>query len=107
MRKGRRTMVKHVILWRLKEELSDQDRAKIKADMKAELEGLKGKVPGLIDIVIQTEPLASANAEVMLDSTLEDEAALKGYAVHPEHVRVANTFVRPYTQVRMCMDYEI
>lgn len=100
-------MVKHVILWRLKEELSDQDRAKIKADMKAELEGLKGKVPGLIDIVIQTEPLASANAEVMLDSTLEDEAALKGYAVHPEHVRVANTFVRPYTQVRMCMDYEI
>lgn len=75
--------------------------------MKKELEGLKGKVPGLIDIVIRTQPLASSNAEVMLDSTLEDEAALKGYAVHPEHVRVADTFVRPYTQVRMCMDYEI
>lgn len=100
-------MVKHVILWKLREELSDQDKIRIRADMKKELEGLKGKVPGLIDIVIRTQPLASSNAEVMLDSTLEDEAALKGYAVHPEHVRVADTFVRPYTQVRMCMDYEI
>ena len=57
--------------------------------------------------MIQTEPLPSSNAEVMLDSTLEDEDALKGYAVHPEHVRVADTYVRPYTQVRMCMDYRI
>ena len=100
-------MVKHVILWKLKEELSDSEKVRIKADMKAELEGLKVKVPGLLDIVIQTEPLPSSNAEVMLDSTLEDEDALKGYAVHPEHVRVADTYVRPYTQVRMCMDYRI
>lgn len=100
-------MVKHVILWKLKEELSDSEKIHIKANMKAELEGLKGKVPGLVDIVVQTEPLSSSNAEVMLDSTMEDENALKGYAVHPEHVRVADTYVRPYTQVRMCMDYSI
>lgn len=100
-------MVKHVILWKLKEELSDSEKAEIKAAMKRELESLKGKVPGLLDITIQTKPLASSNAEVMLDSTLEDEAALKGYAVHPEHVKVADTYVRPYTQVRMCMDFEV
>jgi len=41
----------------------------------------------------------------MLDSELEDEAALKGYQIHPEHVYVADTYVRPYTEVRMCMDY--
>lgn len=100
-------MVKHVILWKLKEELTDAEKVTIKANMKKELEGLKGKVPGLLDITIQISPLVSSNAEVMLDSTLESEDALKGYAIHPEHVRVADNFVRPYTQVRMCMDYEV
>ena len=42
----------------------------------------------------------------MLDSTFVDEAALKGYAVHPAHVEVANTKVRPYTASRNCMDFE-
>lgn len=34
-------------------------------------------------------------------------AALKGYAVHPEHVAVANGKVRPYTVQRSCLDFEI
>lgn len=43
----------------------------------------------------------------MLDSTLESEEALKGYAIHPAHVKVADTKVRPYTIGRTCLDYEI
>lgn len=100
-------MVKHIILWKLKEELSADDKKKILADMKENLEGLVGKVPGLIRMNIVINPLASSNAEVMLDSDLENEEALKGYAVHPDHVQVANTYVRPYTEVRMCMDYTV
>ena len=42
-----------------------------------------------------------------LDSTLESEEALKGYAVHPEHVAVANGKVRPYTVQRSCLDFEV
>ena len=99
-------MIKHVILWKLKEELSDSEKAAVKEKIKCGLEGLEGKIPGLLDITVQICPLAGSNAEVMLDSSFESEEALKGYAVHPEHVRVADTFVRPYTQVRMCMDYE-
>ena len=41
------------------------------------------------------------------DSTLESEEALKAYATHPEHVAVADTYVRPYTVSRTCIDYEI
>ena len=97
-------MVKHIILWKLKDEI--EDKAPVKAGIKAGLEGLKGVVPGLVDIAVQTEDLASSNADVMLDSTLADEAALKAYAVHPAHVAVADSKVRPYTQVRMCLDFE-
>ena len=35
-------MVKHVILWTLKEEYSDEQKKEIKKDIKAGLEGLKG-----------------------------------------------------------------
>ncbi len=99
-------MVKHVILWQLKDELSAEEKQQVKAGIKEGLEGLKGKIPGLLEIQVNIEGLASSNADLMLDSVFEDEAALKGYAVHPEHVAVADGKVRPYTKSRVCLDYE-
>ncbi len=98
-------MVKHVILWNLKSELSDEEKSKVMADAKRELEALKGKIPGLIDIKINIKGLASSNADMMLDSSFESEEALRGYAVHPLHVAAADNFVRPYTASRSCLDY--
>lgn len=98
-------MVKHVILWKLKDEIADKQS--VKSGIKAGLEGLIGKIPGLIDIRVQTQGLASSTADLMLDSTFESAEALKGYSVHPAHVEVATTKVRPYTQTRMCLDYEV
>lgn len=100
-------MVKHVILWQLKDEFSAEEKENIKAGIKAGLEGLQGVVPGLLEIKVQTDCLASSNVDVMLDSSFEDEASLKGYAVHPAHVEVADTKVRPFTKTRACMDYEV
>ena len=100
-------MVKHIILWQLKDELSAEEKAAVKAGIKEGLEGLLGKVPGLTEIKVYTEGLASSNADVMLDSTLVDEDALKGYAVHPDHVAVADGKVRPYTKTRVCLDFEV
>lgn len=99
-------MVKHVILWTLKEEFSDAQKADIKKGIKEGLEGLKGQIPGMIDIKVNIDPLASSNCDLMLDSSFEDEASLKGYAVHPAHVAVADGKVRPFTASRVCMDYE-
>ena len=95
-------MVKHVIIWTLKEEYNTGE---IKSTMKKELESLVGKVPGLLEMKIEISPLASSNGDVMLYSVLENEDSLKGYAAHPEHVRVADTFVRPYTKTRACFDF--
>ena len=100
-------MVKHIILWTLKE-MSDSDKESVKAGIKEGLEGLKGKVPGLIDIkVITSGRLASSTADLMLDSTFENAEALKGYSKHPEHVAVADSKERPYTASRSCLDFEV
>ena len=100
-------MVKHIILWKLDESRTSEEKAEIKKNMKQHLEGLMGKVPELLEMQIHINPLASSNADVMLDATLESEKALQNYAVHPAHVAAADTYVRPYTVERVCMDYEI
>ena len=101
-------MVKHIILWTLNPELSQEEKDAVKANIKAGLEGLVGKVPGLLDVKVNIDGrLNTSNADVMLDSTLESESALHAYATHPEHVAVANTKVRPYTASRVCFDFEL
>ena len=98
-------MVKHVILWVLKDELSESEKAEVKKGIKEGLEGLKDVIPGLIDIKVNTDSLPSSNADLMLDSSFEDEEALKAYSVNPAHVAVADGKVRPYTKTRTCLDY--
>ena len=86
-------MVRHVILWKLKE-MPDAEKA--------------GKIPGLLDVRVYTAALpSSANADLMLDTTFTDAAALKGYSTHPAHVAVADGKVRPYTAVRTCLDFNV
>ena len=99
-------MVKHIILWKLKEEFSEEEKKKIKAGIKEGLEGLAGQIPGMTEIKVRIDCLPSSNVDVMLDSTFESAEALKAYSTHPKHVAVADGKVRPYTAVRSCMDYE-
>ena len=98
-------MVKHIILWKVNEEVEDKDA--VKKNIKQGLEGLKGVIPGLIEIQVITEGLASSNMDLMLDSSFESEAALNGYTVHPAHMDVATNIVRPFVSVRSCFDYEV
>ena len=75
-------MVKHIILWTLKD-MPDEEKNKVKQGIKAGLEGLKGKIPGLVEIkVVVDGRLASSNADLMLDSTFESADALKTYSKH-------------------------
>lgn len=94
-------MVKHIILWTLKDEYTEAQKAEIRAGIKEGLEGLKGQIPGM------TEYLPSSTVDVMLDTTFENAEALAAYAKHPKHVAVADTKVRPYTANRACMDFEV
>ncbi len=97
-------MVKHIILWKIKDGV---DKKAVAQGVKDGLEGLVGVVPGLTKVSVIIRGLDSSNADIMLDSELESVQALKDYQAHPAHQAVANDKVRPYMQVRLCMDYEI
>ena len=100
-------MVKHVILWKLREDIPAEELAVVKQGIKEGLEGLVGQVPGLLEVHVHTNGLPTSTVDVMLDSTLESFEALKSYAVHPAHVAVANDKVRPFTCHRSCLDFEV
>lgn len=95
-----------MILWKLKDEFSAAEKETIKAGIKESLEALQGVIPGLVEIKVQINGLATSNADLMLDSTFTDAEALKNYAVHPAHVEAADTKVRPFTFQRLCLDFE-
>jgi hypothetical protein len=100
-------MVRHVIVWTLKDEFGEDEKKKIKEGIQEGLEGLQGKIPGLIEIKVNTDKLASSSGDAMLDSLFESEEALKNYSSNPLHVEVATTKVRPFVKVRSSFDYEV
>lgn len=96
-------MVRHIILWQIKD---DADKASVKKNAKEALEGLAGKIDGLLSVKVHINGLESSNADMMLETSFTEEAALKGYSVHPLHVKAADTYVRPFTKLRVCLDFE-
>lgn len=100
-------MIKHIILWTLKD-MPEDEKMQVKKGIKDELENLKGVIPGILDIKVNIDGrLETSNADLMLDSTFESLEALKAYATHPAHIAVADEKVRPYTVNRACLDYEV
>ena len=100
-------MIRHIVMWTLREQYYGAQVDEIRKNIKIGLEGLQGKIPGLIEIKVVTEPLQSSNCDLMLVATLESEEALRNYASHPLHIEVAKNFVDPFRAHRFCMDYYI
>ena len=99
-------MVRHIIIWDLKDGFSDAEKQSIKAEIKEKLEALGGVVPGLAEIHVHTDLLGSSKGDLMLDSLFESKEALAGYQIHPEHLKAAEV-VRGAVSHRSCADFEI
>lgn len=97
-------MVKHMIVWNLKEDI---DKDAVKAEIKKQLEDLVGKIDGLMEMKIEINGLPSSKGDLLMDSTFESAEALNAYAVHPLHVAIADGIVRPNTANRASYDYEV
>ena len=100
-------MIYHIVMWNFKPEVEEEKKAAIKADMAANLKGLVGRIPGLLAVEFVENPIPSSTHDIALVTTLEKAEDIKVYATHPAHVRVADTYVRPYVCERACLDCEL
>lgn len=98
-------MVNHIVMWNFKPEIQEEEKAGLKAAMEENLKSLVGKVPGLLTVDFVNNPISSSTHDIALVTTLEKAEDIAVYAKHPEHVKVADTYVRPYVQDRACLDY--
>ena len=96
-------MVKHMIIWKLKEGLEDPSTKK--QEIKEALEGLVGKIDGLIEMKIHINGMDCSSGDIMMDSTFESAEALAFYQNHPEHVAVASGIVIPAVEQRLSFDF--
>ena len=99
-------MVHHIVMWKFKPEIAEEQKLELKKAMRENLEALVGKVPGLLTVKFVEEPIPSSTHDIALVTTLEKAEDIAVYGSNPAHVAVADTFVRPYVTERACLDYE-
>ena len=98
-------MVNHIVMWKFKPEVAEEQKESIKKEMETNLKALVGKVPGLLTVEFVRNPIPSSTHDIALVTTLERAEDIAAYGVHPDHVYVADTYVRPYVMERACLDY--
>ncbi|MFA9462429.1 Dabb family protein [Thiohalorhabdus methylotrophus] len=100
-------MVKHIVMWRLKEEAQGNGRSANAELVKEKLEALEGRIPGLLKIEVGLDFSATdSSADVVLYSEFESREALKAYQAHPEHEAV-KPFIGDVQSERRVVDYEV
>ena len=99
-------MVKHYIIWKMNESLKAEEKAEAKQKIKEALEGLVGKIDGLLKMEIKTECFEASAGDIMMDSEFVSKEALEAYQVNPLHVDVATNVVRPNVEIRLSFDFE-
>ena len=97
-------MVKHVVMWNIKDELDKEATMK---ELKLRLEALKDKIPFLnvIELGINYEKAASGR-DVVLYTEFDSKEDFNNYVVHPDHEEVG-VYVRSVVCDRVDVDYEI
>jgi hypothetical protein len=100
-------MIKHIVMWKLKEHAEGAGRQANAVKMKALLDGCAGLVPGMLTFeAVLAQPGLEATYDVVLYSEFADRAALDAYQEHPDHVAI-KPFIASVREQRQCMDYEV
>jgi hypothetical protein len=99
-------MIKHIVMWKLKEEALGNDKAVNAKLIKEKLEALDGKIDGLLKIEVGIDFLGGGNFDVVLYSELSKKEDLDVYQNHPLHQAVL-PFIREAVVDRKAVDYEI
>jgi len=97
-------MVKHVVSFKLKGEVSE--RRRYAEDFKAALLSLPGQIDGLRGMEVGINDNPAEVWDVVLIATLDTMEDVARYAAHPAHVAAA-AIIAPVKVDRACVDYTV
>lgn len=100
-------MVKHIVMWKLKDSAEGASKVENACKLKLKLEELRGVIPELkIEVGINFDASAAAY-DVVLYSEFESKEALLNYQKHPEHRKLISEFLEKVRIDKKVVDYEV
>ena len=100
-------MIKHIVMWRLKDNPEGTTKEENAQNMKEMLEALKEMISEIVQIEVGINAVdAPAAYDVVLYSEFASFAALNAYQIHPEHEK-CKEFIGKIVCDRAVVDYEI
>ena len=100
-------MVRHVVMFKLKEFASPVEKQAKLDEIKTKLEALIDKIDVLRKIEVKFNCNSDESWDLILITELDSLADVNTYANHPEHVAVAKGIIGPVKADRACVDYEL
>ncbi|MDD2645719.1 MAG: Dabb family protein [Bacteroides sp.] len=97
-------MVKHIVLFQLKDSISQVDKEKIAQQFKEAIEALPAVIPFIRSIEVGLNINTEEKWDIALYSEFDSLEDVKKYAVHPEHVK-AGKLLAEVKKDRACVDY--
>lgn len=99
-------MVRHVVCWKLKDEVDGKSKLENALEAKERLEGLREIIDELkyIHVGINAPGTAAGNWDMILESEFTTLRDLDTYANHPEHLKIVD-FIKKISEGRICVDY--
>jgi len=99
-------MIKHIVMWKLKDRANGNDRTTNAKSIKEKLESLNGKIPGLLKLEVGIDFSGTKDSfDVVLYSEFRSKDDLNNYQNHPDHKAVF-PFVGEAKLERHVVDYE-
>lgn len=99
-------MIKHVVMWKLKDFAEGADRSRNAKRVKIELDALKKTIPQIWHIEVGINMAEDESAyDMILYIVFKNENDLLSYQKHPDHRAVAN-FIGKVSERRVVVDYE-
>lgn len=100
-------MVKHIVMWKLRDQAEGASREENARKLKSTLEALTGKIKQIVELEVgfQMKPDESAY-DVVLVTSFQTREDLDLYQKHPDHQVVA-AFVKKIVSDRKVVDYEV
>ncbi|MDR2388812.1 MAG: Dabb family protein [Tannerellaceae bacterium] len=100
-------MVRHIVLFKLKEFASAEEKQAKMSEIKHALESLENKIPPLRSLRVDFNINPSETWDLILTADLDSLNDVQAYALHPAHVAVSRDLIAPVKAERACVDYEV
>lgn len=98
-------MIKHIVMFKLKEFATPEEKQAKMQEIKEKLEALIDKIEVLRMIQVDFNCNPAETWDIILTTELDTLEDVKTYAEHPEHVAVAKGIIGPVKADRACVDY--